>query len=198
MFVGLILDKLFNYKGIWRLLCLKNYLSFMFYSVSVPFFFCQSVQISELKDWALTWFCSFQERQEFSTRALLSLSYSFIWTQRALAPGCKSIPEYLDLSETSKTCKAHSLERTVLIETKCKLKGQARHPGVCSGLSSGWMGPEWVSTSLCVCVTTWMTGSVLPPCGTCVFQQSLWGIRSVNNLHQLVQHHGNVRLHFRS
>lgn len=41
-----------------------------------------------------------------------------------------------------------------------------------------------------------LPGSALPPSGTCVLQQSLWGIGSVYNLHQLVQHHGNVWLHF--
>lgn len=41
-----------------------------------------------------------------------------------------------------------------------------------------------------------LLGSALPPSGTCVLQQSLWGIGSVYNLHQLVQHHGNVWLHF--
>lgn len=39
-------------------------------------------------------------------------------------------------------------------------------------------------------------GQRLPPSGTCVLQQSLWGIGSVYYLHQLMQHHGNVWLHF--
>lgn len=35
-----------------------------------------------------------------------------------------------------------------------------------------------------------------PPCGgTCVLQQGLWGVGPVDDLNQLVQHHGHVGLH---
>lgn len=60
----------------------------------------------------------------------------------------------------------------------------------------GSNGPECDSTSQYA--TGWLVWSALPQSGTCVLQKSLWGIWSVNDLHQLVQHHGNVRLHLRS
>lgn len=70
-------------------------------------------------------------------------------------------------------------------------------PNTLKGVANaGLNGPERVSIFLCV--ASWLAASALPQNGTCILQKSLWSIGSVNNLHQLVQHHSNVWLHFRS
>lgn len=139
---------------------------------------------SIFQDWALTRLAGFKYFTPGLARGI-----TFFYRLSISRPHCQVANhdlKYLTLEKPAKPV------RPVAWEGLFGGTWKGRTGSLESAAIPGW---NWVCVSTSLCVAA---GSVPPPSGTCVLQQGLWGVGPVNDLHQLVQHHGNVRLHVRA